>query len=60
MEVGEVVLRVEQYGRLSLLLAVAEIVIILAMVYRDKLEKIVAHLHLKNLEKKAKQRDCGG
>ena len=53
-------LRVEQYGRFLILLAVAATVIVLAMLYRDKLEKIVAHLHRKSLEKKAKQRDCEG
>ena len=44
-------LRVEQYGRFSILLVVAVIVVAVAMIYRNKLEKAFAFLHSKNLKK---------
>jgi uncharacterized membrane protein YdjX (TVP38/TMEM64 family) len=45
-------LRVEQYGRFSILLGVAILVVILAMIFRDKIERILSFLHVKSVEKK--------
>jgi uncharacterized membrane protein YdjX (TVP38/TMEM64 family) len=44
-------LRVEQYGRFSILVAVAVVVVVGAMIYRDKLEKIFSFLHSKSQKK---------
>jgi uncharacterized membrane protein YdjX (TVP38/TMEM64 family) len=45
-------LRVEQYGRFFILLGFAIVVVILAMVFRDKIERVLTFLHLKSVEKK--------
>jgi uncharacterized membrane protein YdjX (TVP38/TMEM64 family) len=50
-------LRVEQYGRFSILLGVAVVVIVMAMLFRDKLEKALAFLHVKSVEEKTDLRN---
>ncbi len=50
-------LRVEQYGRFSILLVVAVIVVAVAMIYRNKLEKAFAFLHSKSLKKSGQIED---
>jgi uncharacterized membrane protein YdjX (TVP38/TMEM64 family) len=44
-------LRVEQYGRFFILLGFAIVVVILAMLFRDKIERALAFLHVKNVKK---------
>jgi uncharacterized membrane protein YdjX (TVP38/TMEM64 family) len=52
-------LRFEQYGRFSILFGAALVVVALAMVFKDKLEKVFAFLHLKSVGKNPKKQDCG-
>jgi uncharacterized membrane protein YdjX (TVP38/TMEM64 family) len=50
-------LRVEQYGRFSILVALAAVVIALAMIYREKIEQLFTFLHSKSLKKDERVKD---
>jgi uncharacterized membrane protein YdjX (TVP38/TMEM64 family) len=48
-------LRFEQYGRFSILLGAAVVLVAVAIIFRERLEKIFAFLHLKSLGKNPKK-----
>jgi uncharacterized membrane protein YdjX (TVP38/TMEM64 family) len=52
-------IRHHQYGRFYVLVGVALVVVLLAMAYRDKLERLFRRWHLKSFQKKKEQPPSG-
>jgi len=53
LTLGGSFLRVEQYGRFTVLLVISAVIVVLAMVFREKIERALAFLHVKHLEETA-------
>ncbi|MEW5745799.1 MAG: TVP38/TMEM64 family protein [Nitrospirota bacterium] len=56
LTLGGTYIRHHQYGRFSILIGVAVVVILLAMAYRDKLERLFRVLHIKGYKKRKAKR----